>query len=114
MRLARASLFRDLKPKRVARPASAKDSRVRHLRLEPGGAHPRSVLLARDGSISCVDRSDQYRRFAQECLEMARTSEGEQTRVVLIQMAQVWFRLAKAHEPENAGAGHRPDAGTKE
>jgi hypothetical protein len=43
-----------------------------------------------------VDRSEQYRRFAQECLEMARTSENEQTRVVLIQMAQVWFRLAEA------------------
>ncbi len=42
-----------------------------------------------------MDRSDQYRRFAQECLEMARTSESEQTRVVLIQMAQVWFRLAE-------------------
>jgi len=49
-----------------------------------------------------VDRSDQYRRFAQECLEMARTSESEQTRVVLIQMAQVWFRIAEARESEDA------------
>jgi hypothetical protein len=54
-----------------------------------------------------VDRSDQYRHFAQECLEMARTSESEQTRVVLIQMAQVWFRLAEARESEDAG--HRGD-----
>jgi hypothetical protein len=45
-----------------------------------------------------VDRSDQYRRFAQECLEMARTSESDQTRVILLQMAQVWFRLAKTHD----------------
>lgn len=45
-----------------------------------------------------MHRSDQYRRFAQECLEMARTSENAQTRVVLIQMAQVWFRLAEARE----------------
>ncbi len=45
-----------------------------------------------------MDKSDRYRRFAQECLEMARTSENAQTRVVLIQMAQVWFRLAGAHE----------------
>jgi hypothetical protein len=52
-----------------------------------------------------VDRSDQYRRFAQECLEMARTSESDQTRVVLIQMAQVWFRLAGAHATN--GSGHR-------
>ena len=48
-----------------------------------------------------MDRSDQYRRFAQECLEMARTSESEQTRVVLIQMAQIWFRLAEARETED-------------
>ena len=53
------------------------------------------------GVAACVDRSDQYRRFAQECLEMARTSESEQTRVVLIQMAQVWFRLAEARASEN-------------
>jgi hypothetical protein len=54
------------------------------------------------GVAACVHRSDQYRRFAQECLEMARTSESEQTRVVLIQMAQVWFRLAEARESEDA------------
>ena len=54
-----------------------------------------------------MDRSDQYRRFAQECLAMARTSESDQTRVVLIQMAQVWFRLAQVYEP--ADAGDRPD-----
>ena len=45
-----------------------------------------------------MDRSDHYRRFAQECLEMARTSDNEQTRTVLIQMAQVWFRLAETRE----------------
>ena len=60
---------------------------------------------------ACVDRSDQYRRFAQECLEMARTSESEQTRVVLIQMAQVWFRLAAARESEDARTP--PDAASK-
>jgi hypothetical protein len=53
------------------------------------------------GGFFCVDRSDQYRRFAQECLDMARTSENEQTRVVLIQMAQVWFRLAEARESDD-------------
>jgi hypothetical protein len=52
-----------------------------------------------------VNRSDQYRRFAQECLEMARMSESEQTRVVLLQMAQVWFRLAEARENDDAGHG---------
>jgi len=55
------------------------------------------------GVLPVVDRSDQYRRFAQECLEMARMSESGETRVVLIQMAQVWLRLAQAHEPAEAG-----------
>lgn len=41
-----------------------------------------------------MQKSDQYRRFAQECLEMARLAE-EPTRAVLVQMAQVWFRLAE-------------------
>ena len=59
-----------------------------------------------------MDRSDQYRRFAQECLEMARTSESDQTRVVLIQMAQVWFRLAEALESVHGRTTR--DADTKE
>ena len=62
------------------------------------------------GSISCVDRSEQYRRFAQECLGMARTSESEQTRVILIQMAQVWFRLAEARASDAAGRPPDGDA----
>lgn len=56
-----------------------------------------------------MDRSDQYRRFAQECLEMARTSESAQTRVVLIQMAQVWFRLAEARQNEDGRASRDTD-----
>jgi hypothetical protein len=61
------------------------------------------------GGAACVDRSDQYRRFAQECLEMARTSESEQTRVVLIQMAQVWFRLAEARQSGNGKTSRDTD-----
>ena len=43
-----------------------------------------------------MQKSDQYRRFAQECLEMARGAD-EPTRAALVQMAQVWFRLAEEH-----------------
>jgi len=39
---------------------------------------------------------------------MARMSESEQTRIVLIQMAQVWFRLAEARASDAAG---RPPGG---
>ena len=38
--------------------------------------------------------SAQYRRFAQECLEMAQTTEDPRSRAALLQMAQVWARLA--------------------
>jgi hypothetical protein len=41
-----------------------------------------------------VDKSDQYKRFATECLELARTARSEQSKAVLLQMAQVWNRLA--------------------
>ena len=61
------------------------------------------------GGTACVNRSDQYRRFAQECLGMARASDSEQTRVVLIQIAQVWFRLAEARETDDPGPGHDTD-----
>ena len=40
-------------------------------------------------------RSDQYRRYAQECLLLARTAEDERARASLLHMAQVWFRLAE-------------------
>lgn len=42
--------------------------------------------------------SSEYRRFAQACLEMSRTVQDEQSRAALIQMAQVWFRLADEKE----------------
>jgi len=47
-----------------------------------------------------MPRSHSYRRFAQECLEMAGTFDDEKTRALLIQMAQVWFRLAEAREAD--------------
>lgn len=39
----------------------------------------------------------EYRRFARECLDMARTVESPQSRALLMQMAQVWARLAEEH-----------------
>lgn len=72
----------------------------------------RFMTLARVGGTAGVHRSDQYRRFAHECLEIARTSESDQTRVVLIQMAQVWFRLAEARESVDGRTTR--DADTKE
>ena len=41
-----------------------------------------------------MGRSGQYRQFAARCLEIARASDSEQTKAVMLQMAQVWSRLA--------------------
>lgn len=41
-----------------------------------------------------MGRSEEYRRFAAECLEMASAFDNPQARAVLLQMAQVWFRLS--------------------
>lgn len=48
-------------------------------------------------------RSEKYRRFAQACLEMARTTHDPQVRATLLQMAQVWFRLAEDHAGNDPG-----------
>jgi hypothetical protein len=47
------------------------------------------------GRHPCVARSDQYRRFAHECLVLARGAEDERARASLLHMAQVWCRLAE-------------------
>jgi hypothetical protein len=51
-----------------------------------------------------MGKSEGYRRFAQECLKMAGTTQDPLTRATFLQMAQVWFRLAQ----ENA-SDTRPD-----
>jgi hypothetical protein len=45
-----------------------------------------------------VDKSDQYKRFATECLELARIALSERSKASLLQMAQVWNCLADKHE----------------
>jgi hypothetical protein len=45
-----------------------------------------------------VLRSEQYRRYAQASLELARNAEDERTRASLLHMAQVWSTLAEKHE----------------
>jgi hypothetical protein len=45
-----------------------------------------------------MGRTDQYRRYAAECLEIAGTSQDHKSRAALLQMAQVWLRLATQRE----------------
>ena len=49
-----------------------------------------------------MGRSDEYRRYAAECLEMASGIHDPKGRATLLQMAQVWFRLAGQGELQNA------------
>ena len=41
-----------------------------------------------------TEKSEEYRRLAATCLEMAREREQPQHRALLLQMAQIWARLA--------------------
>ena len=41
-----------------------------------------------------MERRDQYRHYARECLEQAKTTQNPQTKTVLVGMAQAWIRLA--------------------
>jgi hypothetical protein len=47
-----------------------------------------------------MSRSDDYCRFATDCLKMARAAEDEQNRVIFLQMARVWFALVEKDEPD--------------
>ena len=42
-----------------------------------------------------MTKSEEYRRFAHECLVLARNAEDERARASLVHMAHVWFRLAE-------------------
>ena len=41
-----------------------------------------------------MGRSDEYRRFAAQCMEMASVFHDPKARATLLLMAQVWLRLA--------------------
>ena len=64
-------------------------------------------IPAKIGGLPCMTGSEQYRRFAQECLELARSATDDRTRAILSQMAQVWFRLAG--EKESSGTDGKSD-----
>ena len=46
--------------------------------------------------------STRYRRLARECLEIAHTFPAGERRTVLLQMAQVWQRLADEYVDSSA------------
>jgi hypothetical protein len=42
-----------------------------------------------------LERVDEYRHFAEACIELARHQESSQERAILLQMALIWSRLAE-------------------
>lgn len=56
-----------------------------------------------------MGKSDAYRRYARECLEMASAVSDPRARASLLQMAQVWFRLAERALPADAEEPHQVD-----
>ena len=42
-----------------------------------------------------MSRSDDYRRFAAECMKIASTAEDEQRRAIFVHMARTWLALAQ-------------------
>jgi hypothetical protein len=50
------------------------------------------------GLLPVVSRSDEYRRFAAECLEIGKAAEDEQQRAIFLQMARAWLALAQKDE----------------
>jgi len=55
------------------------------------------VLLGSTG-VTGLSKSEQYRRFARECLAMADEATDPRVQALMIHMAQVWVRLAQQHE----------------
>ena len=45
-----------------------------------------------------TSRADEYRRRAQDCLEIAPTFQDEEARATLVGLAQAWLRLAESYD----------------
>ena len=57
-----------------------------------------------------ASRAEEYRRLARECLEAAHSGQNEDGRNALLQMAQVWLRLA-AEQADDVGQAAAPPPG---
>jgi hypothetical protein len=65
-----------------------------NLRFSWNVSGPVAFAMQTAKGVCGMGRSQEYRLFAARCLEIARATADEQTRAVMLQMAQVWSRLA--------------------
>jgi hypothetical protein len=76
--------------------------------VEPQGGFRVAEDQPQSGGLLLLARSDEYRRFAAECLKMAHATEDERNRAVLVQMAQAFFSLAEKEESHaDRGTGRK-------
>ena len=61
-----------------------------------------------------ASRAEEYRRLARECLEAANSGQNEDGRNALLQMAQVWLRLAAEQAEDLGQAPATPPAAAEE
>ena len=54
----------------------------------------------RNRGLVPVGKSDEYRRFAAECLKIGQAAEDEQQRAIFLQMARAWLALAQRDSPD--------------
>jgi hypothetical protein len=64
---------------------------------EPEGFYRVAKRIAKIGAGG-MNRSDEYRRFAAECVKIAQATEDRQRQVVFLKMAEVWLDLARKAE----------------
>lgn len=57
-----------------------------------------------------MGRSGQYRLFAARCVEIARAITDSKTKAIMLQMAQVWCRIADEADELTRASGHGPPA----
>ena len=87
---------------------------MRQSSTDHGGGKPRNLgnpmrpkALHHDaGERSLMGKAEKYRRFAEECMELAKTAKDAHAKAALLHMAQVWLRLAinQATETEKQDA----------
>jgi hypothetical protein len=69
------------------------------------GEQELTYMHCNEAGPPCMTGSKDYRRYAEECLKIARSVTHERTRAIFSQMAQVWFRLAE----EKANSSNEKD-----
>jgi len=60
--------------------------------------HRRFYCVAAATGGKPMAKSDEYRRYAAECLELAKITDNPTSKAVLLQMAQTWSRLANKND----------------